>query len=158
MRTTSVLFFCLLSMASTQVLAQNQVLPSSTSDSGLSFPHLSWPRPFVYGGLGLNGGGYAPMAGKVGAGLRIDKPHLIWAASAAYDTSHKSNDNTLNNDNGHERSLESSAYYRFTNAWFVGGGASWSELSTTNYTKQDFTLRWAAERIIFTKIALEKTA
>jgi hypothetical protein len=70
--------------------------------------------------------------------LRIDKTHLIWAASAAYDNSHKSNDNTLNNDNGHERSLDSSIYYRFTNTWFVGGGASWSELSTTNYTKQDF--------------------
>jgi hypothetical protein len=138
MRTTSLFLLALLSFAGTRALAQNQVLPSSTSDSGPSLPHITWPRPFVYGGLGLNGGGYAPMSGKVGAGLRIDKTHLIWAASAAYDNSHKSNDNTLNNENGHQRSLESSIYYRFTNAWFVGGGASWSELSTTNYTKQDF--------------------
>jgi hypothetical protein len=138
MRTASLLLFVLFSMAGTQVLAQNQVLPASTDDSGFSLPHLSWPRPFIYGGLGLNGGGYSPASGKIGSGLRIDNTHLIWAASAAYDNSHKSNDNTLNNTNGHKRSLESSVYYRFTNTWFVGGGASWSQLSTTNYTKQDF--------------------
>jgi predicted amidohydrolase YtcJ len=27
---------------------------------------------------------------------------MIWAASAAYDNSHKANDNTLSNDHGHE--------------------------------------------------------
>jgi hypothetical protein len=35
----------------------------------------------------------------VGTGLRIDQEHLIWAASAAYDNSHKSNDNTIANTN-----------------------------------------------------------
>ena len=35
------------------------------------------------------------MSGKVGTGLRIDQDHLIWAASAAYDNSHKSNDNMI---------------------------------------------------------------
>lgn len=138
MRTTSLFLLAVLSIAGPQAVAQNQVLPSSTSDSGFSLPHISWPRPFVYGGVGLNSGGYSPLSGKVGAGLMINKTHLIWSASAAYDNSHKSNDNTIDNNNGHERYLDSSAYYRFTNTWFVGGGASWSELSTTNYTKQDF--------------------
>jgi hypothetical protein len=138
MRITSVLLIAVLSLVGTQALAQNQVLSPAASDSGLSLPKIAWPHPFIYGGLGLKGGGYAPMSGEVGGGLRIDKTHLIWAASAAYDNSHKANDNTLSNDNGHERSLDSSIYYRFTNTWFVGGGASWSQLSTTNYAKQEF--------------------
>jgi hypothetical protein len=138
MRTKLMLVIILLGLVSTQTFAQNAVLPATTSDSGSSFPKLAWPRPFIYGGLGLNGGGYAPMSGKIGTGLRIDQNHLIWAASAAYDNSHKSNDNTIANTNGHERSLESSIYYRLSSGWFMGGGASWSQLSTTNYTKQDF--------------------
>ena len=138
MRTKLMLAIILLGLVSTLALAQNAVLPATTSDSGSSFPKVAWPRPFIYGGLGLNGGGYAPMSGKVGTGLRIDQEHLIWAASAAYDNSHKSNENTIANTNGHERSLESSIYYRLNSGWFVGGGASWSQLSTTNYTKQDF--------------------
>ena len=99
---------------------------------------LGWPRPFVYGGLGLNSGGYAPFSANGGAGLRIDTKHLIWAANVAYDNAHKSNDNTLNNNKGHDRGLGSSIYYRFNNGWFVGGGAGWSQLSTTNYAKQAF--------------------
>ena len=138
MRTKSILLIVVLSFVGTQASAQNAVLAPTTTDSSSSLPKIVWPRPFIYGGLGLNGGGYAPLSGKVGAGLRIDQDHLIWSASAAYDNSHKSNDNTTNNTNGHERALDSSIYYRFTNGWFAGGGASWSELSTTNYTKQGF--------------------
>ena len=104
----------------------------------LHFPKSSGRARSSIGGVGLNGGGYAPLSGKIGGGLRIDQNHLIWSASAAYDNSHKSNDNTIGNANGHQRSLDSSIYYRFSNGWFAGGGASWSELSTTNYTKQDF--------------------
>ena len=158
MRTKSILLIVVLSFVGTQASAQNAVLATKTSDSSSSFPKIAWPRPFIYGGLGLNGGGYAPMSGKVGAGLRIDQNHLIWSASAAYDNSHKSNDNTIDNTNGHQRSLDSSIYYRFSNGWFAGGGASWSELSTTNYTKQDFILRSVAAKTIFTRIVLPKTA
>jgi len=138
MRTKSILLVVVLCLVGTQAFAQNAVLPATTSDSSGSFPKIVWPRPFIYGGLGLNGGGYAPLSGKVGAGLRSDQNHLIWSASAAYDNSHKANDKTTNNTNGHERALDSSIYYRFNNGWFLGGGASWSELSTTNYTKQGF--------------------
>jgi len=135
MRTTSLLFILVLSIAGTQAFGQNAVLPTG---SGPSFPKLPWPRPFVYGGLGLNGGGYAPLSGTVGAGLRIDKDHLIWSANAAYDNGHKANDNTVNNEKGHDRSIDSSIYYRVSSGWFAGGGAGWSQLSTTNYTKQSF--------------------
>ncbi len=138
MGTKSILVVVLLSFVAAQASAQNAVLAPTASDSGSSFPKIAWPRPFIYGGLGLNGGGYAPLSGKVGAGLRIDQEHLTWSASAAYDNSHKSNDNTVGNTSGHQRALDSSIYYRFSNGWFAGGGASWSELSTTNYTKQGF--------------------
>ena len=138
MRAKSILLIVVLSFVGTQASAQNAVLATKTSDSSSSFPKIEWPRPFIFGGVGLNGGGYAPLSGKIGGGLRIDQNHLIWSASAAYDNSHKSNDNTIGNANGHQRSLDSSIYYRFSNAWFAGGGASWSELSTTNYTKQGF--------------------
>ena len=107
MRTASVLLLVLVGFGrAPKCWPRTEVLPSvDLGTSGFSLPHLRWPRPFVYGGLGLNGGGYAPVVGKIGSGLRIDNTHLIWAASAAYDNSHKSNDNTLNNANGHERSL-----------------------------------------------------
>ncbi len=138
MSAKSILLIVVLSVVGTKASAQNAVLATKTSDSSSSFPRIEWPRPFIFGGLGLNGGGYAPLSGKIGGGLRIDQNHLIWSASAAYDNSHKSNDNTIGNTNGHQRSLDSSIYYRFSNGWFAGGGASWSELSTTNYTKQGF--------------------
>jgi hypothetical protein len=138
MRVKLKLLIAVLGILGSQVLAQNAVLPSSASASGLSFPKLAWPRPFVYGGLGVNGGGYAPLSGTVGAGLRIDRTHLIWEGSASYDNGHKSNDNTANNLKGRDRGLESSIYYRTHEGWFGGGGAGWSQLSTTNYSKQVF--------------------
>lgn len=112
--------------------AQNLV---SAPSSGLK---LTWPRPFLYAGVGVNGGGYSPFSGGVGGGLRIDTHHLIWEGRAEYDNGRKSNDNTLNNDSGHSRHLNSSIYYRFQDGWFAGGGAGWEQLSTTNYTKQAF--------------------
>ena len=99
MRTKLMLVSIFLGLVSALALAQNAVLPATTSDSDSSFPKVAWPRPFIYGGLGLNGGGYAPMSGKVGTELRIDHEHLIWAASAAYDNSPKSNDNTIASTN-----------------------------------------------------------
>lgn len=66
MRITSVVLIAVLSLVGTQALAQNQVLSPAASDSGLSLPKIAWPHPFIYGGLGLKGGGYAPMSGKVG--------------------------------------------------------------------------------------------
>ncbi|MGA9798971.1 MAG: hypothetical protein WBQ68_08160 [Terriglobales bacterium] len=138
MRIPWVLLIVGLSIVGPQAFAQNHVLSPTVSDSGPSFPKIVWPRPFIYGGLGLNGGGYSPASGNVGAGLRIDQNHLIWEASASYDNAHKSDDNTTDNLKGHDRGIESSAYYRFTDGWFLGAGAGWSQLSTTNYSKQAF--------------------
>lgn len=84
MRTGLMLVIILLGLAGTQALARNAVLPATTSDSGLSFPKVAWPRPFIYGGLGLNGGSCAPMSGKVGTGLRIDQNHLISATVSRF--------------------------------------------------------------------------
>jgi hypothetical protein len=138
MRVTLKLLFTLLGILGTQAFAQNAVLPSSVPDGSPSFSRLALPRPFVYGGLGLNGGGYGPVSGTVGAGLRIDRSRLIWEAGASYDNAHKSNDNTIANVKGHDRAIESSIYYRVHSGWFGGGGAGWSQLSTTNYSKQAF--------------------
>jgi hypothetical protein len=94
MRTRSMLLLLVIGLIGAQAFAQNAVWPPTTSDTGGSLPKLTWPRPFVYGGVGLGRSRYAPLSGKVGAGLRIDRTHLIWTASAAYDNSHKTNDNT----------------------------------------------------------------
>lgn len=115
--------------------ASAQNLVSAPASSG---PKLTWPHPFLYAGIGVNGGGYSPFSGSLGGGLRIDTKHLIWEGRAEYDNARKSNDNTLNNNSGHSRHLNSSIYYRFHGGWFAGGGAGWEELSTTNYSKQAF--------------------
>ncbi len=132
MRTISAILILGLGTLGTNYAAAQNLFP------GTSGPKLSWPHPFVYAGLGVNGGGYSSLSGNVGGGLRIDTRRLIWEANASYDNAHKANDNTLNNDSGHSRHLSSSLYYRFDNGWFAGGGAGWEQLSTTNYTKQAF--------------------
>ncbi len=83
----------------------------------------------------MNGGGYAPAAWIGGAGVNIELKYLVFDATAAYDTGHKINDNTIDNHSGHDRKLAGNAFFRF-NRFYAGGGASWSQLSTTNYTKQ----------------------
>ena len=130
----AVLGMVVLGTMSSQAFAQNEVLPSSVS--GPSGPKITWPHPFLFAGLGVNGAGYSSLSGNAGAGLRIDARRLIWEAGASYDTARKSNDNTIDNQKGHSRRLESSLYYRFHSGWFAGGGAGWTQLSTTNYSKQ----------------------
>jgi hypothetical protein len=61
-------------------------------------------------------------------------------AGAAYDDGHIVNDGDQPNPKGHDRYLESAIYFRppiepLSGRWFVGGGFTWSQLSTTNYTK-----------------------
>jgi hypothetical protein len=93
------------------------------------------PRPFVYAGAGLMGGGYGPFAAEAGAGLRIDSRHFLAFAQGSYDNGHKTNDNNQPNPKGHDRGLAASTYFRLSSGWFAGVGARWSQLSTTNYTK-----------------------
>jgi hypothetical protein len=130
------------------------------------------PRPFVYGGASLNGGGYKPLSALGGAGVSLDSKHFVWQADAAYKMARKTNDGTSLNLKGHTRELSSSAYYRFADKWFLGAGARWSQLSTTNYSKSawrptfgggsdylrkpcgdgncvpDFSLRWAVDYVL----------
>src|ERR1043166_8194924 len=81
------------------------ICPERSSVSGPSGPRIPWPHPFLLAGLGVNGAGYSSLSGNLGGGLRIDTTHLIWTASAGYDTARKANDNTIGNVSGHSRSL-----------------------------------------------------
>jgi hypothetical protein len=98
-------------------------------------PHALVPRPFVYAGAGLMGGGYAPLAVQGGGGLRVDSARFLAFAEGSYDNGHKTNDGDQPNPKGHDRGLDGAAYFRFSSGWYLGAGASWSQLSTTNYTK-----------------------
>lgn len=93
------------------------------------------PRPFVFAGAGLLGGGYAPLAAEFGAGLRIDSRRFLVNFEGTYDNGHKVNDNDQPNPKGHDKGLVGQAYYRLSSGWFFGAGGRWSQLSTTNYTK-----------------------
>ena len=102
-------------------------------------PDPKSPGPIRFcGWTGSERRGLLRTFGQRRRGLRIDTSHLIWEAGASYDTARKSDDNTINNEKGHSRRLESSIYYRFHSGWFAGAGAGWTQLSTTNYSKQAF--------------------
>jgi hypothetical protein len=115
--------------------AQQAVSQKPATDESSQQPSGLVPRPFLYAGAGLMGGGYAPFAGRAGGGLRIDSRRFLASAEGWYDNGHKTNDNTGPNPKGHDRGLVGSAYYRFSSGWFAGVGARWNQLSTTNYTK-----------------------
>jgi hypothetical protein len=99
---------------------------------------ISRPRPYFYGGLDLDGNGSAVLNYAIGAGIQENTNRFIFDASAAYANTRKTNDNTINNHSGRTRHLAAAPRYRLPNGWFLGGGASWDELSTTNYVKQAF--------------------
>jgi hypothetical protein len=92
------------------------------------------PHPYVGVDFNLMPAGYAPFAFGFGGGLMYDTPHFILDSFAGYDTGHKENDATSNNNRGHDRFLRGTASFKFGN-WYLGPGARWSQLSTTNYTK-----------------------
>ena len=93
------------------------------------------PRLMFMPKFNLNGSGFGNSA-SASAGLGIDTKHLILETFASYNAARKTNDGTVNNRNGHVRSLNASAYYRLSNYWFLGTSGGWDKLSTTNYTKQ----------------------
>jgi hypothetical protein len=96
------------------------------------------PRPYFYGGLQLDGNGSAVFDYVVGAGIQENAQHFVFDGFAEYSNTRKIDDNTVNNHSGRTRLLYGAPRYRFSNRWFVGGGARWSELSTTNYVKQSW--------------------
>ena len=114
--------------------------------SGMVFAQSSaptTPRPFIEGSFNLMPGGYYPIAFGFGGGVMWDTNHFIFDSLAAYDNGRKTNDATVNNIKGHDRYLRGLASYKFTGKLsntYIGAGARWSQLSTTNYTKNgDFT-------------------
>ena len=98
--------------------AQQAVSQPPAGDDADQQPHSLVPRPFVYAGAGLMGGGYAPLAAEAGGGLRIDSRHFLASAEGWYDNNgHKTNDGTGNNPKGHDRGLVGATYYRFSSGW-----------------------------------------
>jgi hypothetical protein len=99
--------------------------------------HVKYPQPYVYGGLGLSrGAGYSLASANVGVGLMLNTKHFISDAVATYDNGHKVADGTGNNPKGRDLGLATNAYYKTPSGLFLGAGASWSQLFTTNYSKQ----------------------
>jgi len=96
------------------------------------------PRPYFYSGLQLDGNGSAVLDYVVGAGIQENTRHFVFDGLGEYSNTRKTDDNTINNHNGRTRLLYAAPRYRFANRFFVGGGARWSELSTTNYVKQSW--------------------
>lgn len=127
----------------TSPLAAQSFLPSSFDN------HNILPRPYVYAGGEGMGGGYAPFALLGGAGIRVDSTHFLLDANANYDNAHKTNDNDQPNPKGHDRGLVGSMYFRLPSGWAFGGGARWSQLSTTNYTKSVWRPTFGGSRDFF---------
>src|SRR5438477_9208679 len=97
----------------------------------------SWiPHPMVISGPSFVGNGYQTLALNGGAGFLLNSSHVVSDVEARYMNARKTDDNTLNNRKGHERYLEGRFFYRYRPGLFFGGGAQWSETSTTNYTKK----------------------
>lgn len=82
------------------------------------------------------GNGYQTLALNAGGGLLLNSSNLLGDFEARYMNARKTNDNTLSNRKGRERYLEGRLFYRYRQGLYFGGGAQWSETSTTNYTKQ----------------------
>lgn len=101
--------------------------------------HNPLPHPFLYAGPSLMGGGYAVLAYRVEGGIDVESDHFIARALGAYDDGHKVDDGDQPNPKGHDRFLDGAVYYRLTSGrfkrFYFGGGYTWSQLSTTNYTK-----------------------
>jgi hypothetical protein len=108
--------------------------PDSTGDD-VELLTQPIPHPYLSFGPSLMGGGYAPLAYRAEAGIDLESTHVIFRSLAAYDNGRKTNDGDQPNPNGHDRYLEGAAYYRARRGWFLGMGWSWSQLSTTNYSK-----------------------
>ncbi len=137
MQSSKLVVTLLLTIWAMPSFAQLHAIANDSSLSNGDAPAAKYRHPYLAGGLQLQGGGYAPTAWAGEVGVNIELKHLVLDSSASYAAAHKVNDNTINNHSGHRRGLDGNAFYRF-NKLYAGGGASWSQLSTTNYTKQSW--------------------
>jgi hypothetical protein len=111
----------------------------SAKDQRFSFDRR--PRLVLMPLFNLNGAGFGNSV-SVSAGVGFDSRKLILESLGSYNAARKTNDGTGNNPKGHIRSLNASAYYRLPNYWFLGTSGGWDQLSTTNYTKQSWGMRF----------------
>jgi hypothetical protein len=102
-------------------------------------PPISRPRPYFFGGMQLDGNGAAMFNYAVALGIQQETKRYSFDAFAQYENTRKIDDNTVNNHSGRTRILYGAPRYRLNSNWFVGGGARWSDLSTTNYVKQSWS-------------------
>lgn len=114
---------------------------SSLSEKKDWFDFDRRPRLVFIPRFNLNGAGFGTSE-SASAGVGFDSKHLIIESLASYNNARKTNDGTVDNRNGHIRSLGGSAYYRLSNYWFFGTSGSWGQLSTTNYTKQSWGMNF----------------
>jgi len=113
------------------VASAAQGMPASETSAGTSWV----PRPILFVGPSLVGNGYQTVAVTETGGLFLNSPLLFGDAEGSYMNARKTFDNTINNTSGHERGLEGRLFYKFRPGLYFGGGAQWSETSTTNYLK-----------------------
>jgi hypothetical protein len=138
------------------LFAQQIVSEKPLTEESNQQPTGLLPRPFLYAGAGLMGGGYSPLAAEAGGGLRIDSQHFLASAEGWYDNGHKTDDSDQPNPSGHDRGLVGDAYFRFLSGWFAGAGVRWSQLSTTNYAKSGWRPTFGGGKDYFhKKCALE---
>ncbi len=108
------------------------------------YPHLT-----IVPALSLNSGGYQPTSASLMFGARYEGRRLFFSNDFAYDNARKVNDNTDDNRNGYSRSWKILLFYRLPSHWFVGAGAGWSEVVTTNYSKHCWAPHVSGGRDLF---------
>lgn len=92
------------------------------------------PSAYLAGSFNLMPAGYASVAWGGGGGVTYNARHVVFDSYAGYDNGHKDNDATSRNNKGHDRFLRGFEAYQFGST-YLGVGARWSQLSTTNYVK-----------------------
>lgn len=97
-------------------------------------PVFAQTAPYVFGGVGIQNGGYQNFSPVVGAGFESDTKHLVFNTEGTYNGAHKVNDGT-GQDSGYTLRGTGSTYGR-VGSFLLGGGAAWSETHTDLYAKQ----------------------
>lgn len=115
------------------------LLRATTPSAAMTYAAPSWlPRPYVFVGLSLNGGGYQALSPGVGGGMLLRADKLWGEFGASYENSRKTNDGTIDNRRGRSRYLSGRLFYPWRRSLYFGGGAQWNQLSTTNYKKSSW--------------------
>ena len=92
------------------------------------------PRPYLFTGLDLNGGGYQPAAVIVGGGIDNEYDHWWWHLEGMWDNAKKVNDNT-GQHSGYTERAGVHGFVRFGDGWYAGAGTSYTFLHTKLYDK-----------------------